>query len=172
MFKVANAVTALDHIPEDVKEILRSKPLQFYGYFKDQQKKVSPENYSFEIMTISKINGVERLRLYMPSVGDRIKEDPKKIFTGMSESASMEILEILRKALTREENIRRFNFKNNDVMFLNNDLLFHGREKFLGKFDRRLDRIQILAPGISRADLKPRETPCYENGSTINPYTR
>ena len=145
-FKVSDAELALNYISAELKQFLRSHKLEFYGYYPEQIKAGRLDEFSFSIDPISAYKGRERLRLFIPSLGNRVMADAKKVFANTSVEETQSIFKTLREALYKEGVLNRFNLETNDLFVLDNNFTFHGREAFSRIVERTLHRIQII-PG-------------------------
>ena len=148
-FEVVDTVNVINLLPEKLKDFLRSTKLEFYGYFIEQIQQQKYNEFSFSIDPIVQYNGIESLRLFLPSKNDNHKLDCKKIFKGTSEEETRNIFNELEKALRNPSVYYTLDLKENSLLILNNYFTFHGRKKFTKSVPRTFDRIQVLSHNIS-----------------------
>ena len=73
-----------------------------------------------------------------------LKWEYKMKFENLDIFHSMKILHSIRKIAENKDCISQFPLKNDDILIVNNERFFHGRNKFTDKVKRSLYRIQIL----------------------------
>lgn len=154
-FRVMNCETVIHDIDEDVLEILKSRPLEFYGFptFHDPDPK--PYVCAFAIPTIQYETNIPILRIHLPT------DDPEYVeveddyvyckidnfrlkFKDMSGKETASIFNHIRKACYSRRHLMHIELNCGDVLFMRNRYSFHGRNKCISPEKRIMHRIQTI----------------------------
>lgn len=155
VFMLMDSVLALEYLPSDLVQFLRAHREQFYGYPTFKNLTPDPTELTFEIDNITAYNGIERLRIHLPTGrsamlsndGQRVysqAHDFSLLFDGCDAKTTMDVFAQLRNHLMREDLVWEIPFQPGDILLVNNQFAFHGRHPVNQPMSRLLHRIQIL----------------------------
>ena len=149
-FKISSTSKIISKLPTNILKILRNNKLQYLNYggtLKKFRKKINDDDIiSFQKYSMKKTNGKWTLDMFLPlkKMHKDLKWEYKMKFENLDLNDSKKILHIIRKVAESKECMTEFALKKNDILVVNNQKFFHGRNKFSEKVKRSLYRIQIL----------------------------
>ena len=149
-FKVSSINKIISKIPKNFLKILKQNKLQYLNYGGTLKKFVKSNKkediVSFEKYSLKKVNRKWTLDMFLPlkKMHKDLKWEYKMKFENLDIFHSMKILHSIRKIAENKDCTSQFPLKNDDILIVNNEKFFHGRNKFTDKVKRSLYRIQIL----------------------------
>lgn len=145
-FKLSYIPKMLNKLPTFILDVLEKQKLQFFNYF-EEHAKLDYEYISFEKKTLEIIGKEKILSIFLPIDDTNIPNLPWKYkmkFANLNFKETLEILNIIKNISKSNDCERKIALKNNDVLFVDNRYVMHGRLKFNNEVNRCLHRIQIL----------------------------
>ena len=158
-FLLLDCVSALNVLPKELNDFLRTHREEFYGYPMYHRTDIGPDEFSFSIEPITEFAGTERLRIHLPTErsatlsGDgrfvySKAHDFLLAFEGGSGSETLRIFAELRATLLNPDLVWEIPFKAGDVLVVNNEYVFHGRHRVNRPLPRLMHRAQMLAQPV------------------------
>lgn len=156
-FRIIDCVRAIELMPPELLSFLRRHKLQFFGYQLYQQPPIGPTELSFEIDCITVLHGVERLRIHLPfdtesqelTEGGRLvyskPHDFSLCFAGCDGKETMRVFDDVREVLRAADVMWNISFQDNDLLVVDNEFAFHGRDRLSRPSSRIMRRIQLLS---------------------------
>ena len=156
-FTIVDCARAVELIPNDLREFLRSHKEQFFGYPLYNKSQPKPDELTFEVDSITSFDGVERLRIHLPfsAASAKITADGRRVhsrahdfslaFSGCDGRETLEIFDEVRKIVVREDVMWTIEFQDGDILIIDNEFVFHGRHGLTRPTHRVMRRVQLLA---------------------------
>jgi len=148
-FKVSSTQKIIQMLPKKYLQILKTNKLQYLNYNGTHKKFIKTTNedvVSFQKYCLRKVNERWTLDMFLPleKMSKDVKWEYKMKFENLCLNESVEILEKIRQIAESEECAIEFPLSSGDIMIINNERFFHGRNEFDAKVKRSLYRIQVL----------------------------
>lgn len=153
-FKLSYMPKMLEKLPPHTLEILEKQYLQFFNYF-EEHTKLDYEIVSFQKKVLEFIGKEKILSIFLPIDDINIPNltwNYKMKFSDLSLEESLETLNLIKSISKSNDCEKKISFNRNDMLFVDNRFVMHGRLKFNREVNRCLHRIQIL-PKTNTYDL-------------------
>lgn len=154
-FLLMDCVGAMEALPAELVDFLRGHKEEFYGYPMYDRRDIGPREFAFAIDPITSHAGKDRLRVHLPTEQSAtLTEDGELVyskahnfslkFNGASAAETLRVFDELRTHLMKPELVWEIPLQARDVLVVNNEYVFHGRNPVTRPMSRLMHRAQML----------------------------
>jgi len=154
-FRLLNCVSVLNDLDEETINVLETSPLEIYGLKHWADPEPEPFKLSFSIKNIVTENGVNVLRMHIPTDDmEMVSIEPEFVhckiddfrmrFRGLSGPESAEIFRKIHKTAFSDKHLLEISLEEGDAVFVKNRFVFHGRNSCVAPTTRLMQRIQLV----------------------------